>query len=326
MAATTANPGAYLRTLFSGNSCALLFDVAAMVAPASQLWWRIDNGPWTQASVAASVTCAVPAATAANSDVPYHLLEVVVKAMTETQNRWNAGASTRVVFAGLALDLNATVAAPGEATQRILVLGDSITEGVRTLGESAALDVDRNDALMGWALRLGALLGVEAGVVGFGAVGLTVGGAGNVPALPTSWTSLYAGVSRILSPLPSLVVINIGANDGSSNTVSVMVSMLNAILAACPGVPVAVMRPFNGAQAANLQAALAASSAPGMCHWIDTTGFLDTGFGCDGLALHPSGPNNMGRIAPAVAAALRPLIADSSSPRFRGGFLHTLVG
>ncbi len=324
--AITVNPGAYFRTLFSGATCALNFDVSGMVAPASQIWWRIDNGAWTQASVAASVPCTIPAATAGNADVPYHLLEVVVKSATETQNRWNAGNSTRVVFTGLVLSAGGAALAPGAAPIRVLVFGDSITEGVRTLGESATNDTDRNDAMMGWAHRLGALLGAEIGVVGFGATGLSVTGSGGVPPLGTSYALLYGGVARSFTPAPALVVFNIGTNDGATNTVAAMVSVLNSIITACPGVPIAVLRPFNGNQAANLQAAIAACGNPSACRWIDTTGFFDVSYGADGLALHPSGPNNLGRIAPLVAAALRPLLVGAGGLGFRAGFQRALLG
>ena len=324
--ATTVNPGAYFRTLFSGATCALNFDVAGMVAPASQIWWRIDNGAWTQASVAASVSCTIPAATAGNADVPYHLLEVAVKSATETQNRWNAGNSTRLVFTGLALAAGGAALAPGAAPIRVLVFGDSITEGVRTQGESAANDTDRNDAVMGWAYRLGALLGAEIGVVGFGASGLSVTGAGGVPSLGTSHALLFGGVARSFTPAPALVVFNIGTNDGAANTVGAMVSVLNSIITACPGVPIAVLRPFNGNQTANLQAAIAACGNPSACRWIDTTGFFDVAYGADGLALHPSGPNNLGRIAPLVAAALRPLLVGTGGLGFRAGFQRGLLG
>gem|GEM_PF-2524443 len=324
--ATSANAGAWFRTLFTGSVCTLNFDVSAMVSPASQIWWRIDNGPWTQATVAASVSCAVPAATAGNADVPYHLLEVIVKSTTETQNRWNTGTSTRVVFTGLGLAAGALLATPASAPINILALGDSITEGVRALGESATNDTDRNDAALGWAFRLGALLGAEIGVVGFGAQGLLAGGSGNVPALPSAYAWLYSGAARSFATLPGLIVINIGTNDGTSNTVAAMTSLLNGLIAACPGAPIAVLRPFNGAQSANLQAAIAGCANPSACHWIDTTGFFNTGYGADSLGLHPSGPNNLGRIAPAVAAALRPLIAGNAAPGFRGGFQRALLG
>lgn len=325
-AATTANAGAYLRVLFTGGTCALAFDVTAMASPATQIWWRIDNGPWTQATLAASIACTVPAATAGNADVPYHLLEVVVKAMTETQNRWNAGTSTRLVFTGIGLAAGAAVLAPLTAPLRVLAYGDSITEGVRTLGETAASDTDRNDAAMGWAYRLGALLGAEVGVVGFGAQGLSVAGSGNVPVLGSSWNAQYAGASRGFSAVPDLVVINIGTNDGATNTVVAMTALLNNLISTCPARPIAVLRPFNGAQAANLQAAIAACSNPAACRWVDTTGFFNTAFGADALNLHPSGPNNTARVAPLIAAALRPFLAGGGAPGFRAGFQRSLLG
>jgi hypothetical protein len=107
-----------------------------------------------------------------------------------------------------------------------------------------------------------------------------------------------------------------------------MQGVLNGLIALCPGKPIAVLRPFNGNQAANLQAAIAGCINPPLCHWIDTTGFFNTSYGADSLGLHPSGPNNLGLIAPQVAAALRPLLypAASAGTPFRGGFQRGLLG
>ena len=323
--ATTANAGAGFRLLFTGSTCGLNFNVAAMASPASQIWWRIDNGPWTQATLAATIACTVPAATAGNADLPYHLLEVVVKSMTELQNRWNVGTSTRIVFTGLTLAGGAAVAAPLAAPLNLLIYGDSITEGVRTLGEAAANDTDRNDAMMGWAYRLGSLLGAEVGIVGFGAQGLAATGSGNVPVLGTSWNLLYSGASRGFTPQPDLIVINIGTNDGASNTVAAMTALLNNLIGTCPGKPIAVLRPFNGNQTSNLQAAIAACSAPGQCHYINTTGMFSATYGTDSINLHPAGPNNTTRIAPQLASSLRPLLAGTTTPWFRPGFRQGLV-
>ncbi len=329
--AVTINAGAYFKILFTGTTCVLNFNATNMCTPASEIWWRIDDGPLTQANVASTVTLTIPAATLGNADVPYHLLEVMVKSTTETANRWNSVGSasgTAVIFAGLTLDAGASVLAPLAAAKAILCYGDSITEGVRTLGESAANDTDRNDAWMGWAYRLGALLGAEVAVVGFGATGLSVTGSGNVPVLGTSYSLLYAGQARPFTPPPDLIVINIGTNDGTTNTVAAMQGVLNGLISACPGKPIAVLRPFNGSQAANLQAAIAECSNPAVCHWIDTTGFFNTSYGADSLSLHPSGPNNLGLVAPQVAAALRPLLdpAGAATMTFRSGFQRGLLG
>ena len=309
--AVTINAGAYFKTLFSGASCVLNFTVTYMASPASELWWRIDDGPLTEANVAATVTLTIPAQTASNADVPYHLLEVIVKSTTETANRWNSVGSatgTAVIFTGLTLDAAAAVVAPLAAAKNLLIYGDSITEGVRTCGEAATYDTDRNDAWACWSYRLGALLGAEVGVVGFGASGLSVVGSGNVPILGTSYNLLYQGQSRTFSPLPNLVAFNEGTNDGNTNIVAAMTGVLNGILAACAGSPIAVLRPFNGNQAANLQAAIAACNNPAACHYIDTTGFFNTAYGADAMALHPSGPNDLAIIAPQIAAAVQALV------------------
>ena len=325
-AAATANPGAGLRTLFTGSTCILNFDVTTMVSPASQIWWRIDNGPWTQATLAATIACTVPPITAGNADVPYHLLEVVVKSMTETQNRWNPGASTRVIFTGLALAAGAAVAPPLAAPLSLLIYGDSITEGVRTLGEAAANDTDRNDSSLGWAHRLGGLLGAETGIVGFGAQGLSTGGSGNVPPLGAAWNLLYANTPRSFTPMPDLIILNIGTNDGTANTIAAMTSLLDALIQTCPTTPIAILRPFNGNQAANLQTAIAACANPTRCHYTATAEFFSPAYGADTIALHPAGPNNTARIAPQIATALRPLLAGTTTtPWFRPGFRQGLV-
>jgi hypothetical protein len=308
-AATTVNTGAYMRTLFSGNSVALTFDVSAMVSPPSQIMWRVDDGPLTATPVAGLVPLVIPPAAYKNGDLPFHFLEFVVKSTTETANRWLIEQnSVRVVFTGLVLDAGAGVAQAFPAPKNVLIYGDSITEGVRTIGESAPFDTDRNDVTVCWSFRQAALLGAEVGIVGFGATGLSRGGSGNVPALGSTYNMLWATVPRSFLPNPDLIVLNEGTNDGSADIVEEMTAVLNGLLTACPGTPIAVMRPFNGAEAANLRAAIAASSDPGLCNYIDTTGFFQPVYGADSMSLHPSGPNDVGRIAPQVAALLRPLL------------------
>jgi hypothetical protein len=89
-----------------------------------------------------------------------------------------------------------------------------------------------------------------------------------------------------------------------------MIIVLNGLMAACPGTPLVVLRPFNGQlQEANLQASCAGSVNPALCHYTSTEGFYNTSFGG---ALHPTGPNDVGRVAPAVANAVRRALAASA--------------
>jgi hypothetical protein len=189
------------------------------------------------------------------------------------------------------------------------VYGDSITEGVRALGEQADNDTDRNDATVCWSYRLGALLGAETGVVGFGATGASHGGSGNVPGLTISYDLLWEGVPRVFEPRPDLIVLNEGTNDCCANITAQLVEIVNGLMAACPGTPIALLLPFDGAEAASLQQACERSANPSLCHYIDTSGFLVAKYGIDApLNLHPTGPNDVARIAPQIAAKLRPLL------------------
>ena len=346
--ATTLNTGAAFRVLFTGDSLNLTFDTSLMVAPASQLYYAIDNGPRTPFVVGPSIPVAVPA-NLTHGDVPYHLLTVSVKSMTETSARWAAaGATTRVVFTGLELEAGATTAAIVDNTQNILIYvrresargarcpparagppdshpllqpspprstrqGDSITEGVLTLGGSQRFDTDHNDNSVCYSHALGPLLGANMGVVGFGATGLSRGGSGGVPALGVSWNQLWEGVPRVFEPRPDLIVFNEGTNDGANNITLAMAAVLSSLMAACPGTPIVVLRPFNGnAQAANLQAACAASAQPALCHYVSTEGFYNTTYGG---GLHPTGPNDVGLVAPAIANAVRPILAAAVAAR-----------
>jgi hypothetical protein len=108
-----------------------------------------------------------------------------------------------------------------------------------------------------------------------------------------------------------------------------MTGVLNAILAACSGSVIVVLRPFNGSQAANLQAAIAACSNPAGCHYVDTTGIFNPAYGIDTMGLHPSGPNDLGLIAPQLASVLRPLLSPGGTVpvlSFRGGFQSGVCG
>lgn len=309
--ATTWNAGAYFRVLFSGATCVLNFDVSVAVSPFSQIWWRIDNGPWVMAPVAASITCIVPTITAGNADVPYHRLDVAVKGMCNevATNRWLSPVAGAVRFVGLILDTGASVLSTGKATLNILVYGDSITEGNRTLGETGNTP-DVNDALQGWAFSLGALLGAEIGVVGFGGTGYSTT-YGGVPIFQSTFNLLSPGVARSFTPAPDLVVINHGINDQATNIQAAAITAINGLLAvvACK---VVLLNPLPaGSDNQYLKAAVAGCSQPARAVFISSVGYFDKTKGADGYQLHPSGPNNTALIAPKVAAALRLVLAGT---------------
>ena len=308
-AASTINSAAHVRFLFSGTFLSFNFNVSAMVSPASQVYLRVDNGPATHSLVLPVVNVSIPPNNT-NGDVPYHSCELFVKSTTETASRWSAtGPSTRVVLTGITTDGLLAPWVPSSAN--LLIFGDSITEGVLTLGGSQHFDTDHNDGSVVYSYALAALLGTEIGVVGFGATGLSRGGSGGVPALGVSWNQLWDGVPRDFSPRPDIIVFNEGTNDGGNNITAAFGVVIAGLLAACPGTPIVVMEPFNGGQAANLQAVVANANSP-LVTYLDTTGFYDETFGG---GLHPTGPNDVARIAPQIANKLRPILARSLAAR-----------
>jgi hypothetical protein len=140
----------------------------------------------------------------------------------------------------------------------------------------------------------------------------------------TSYPNLWSGQTRTFSPVPDLIVINIGENDGSVATATEQanyVTLLNGLLTACPGTPIAALRPFSGKQAAAIQGAIALCNNPSLVTYIDTTGFFDTTLSVDGQ--HPLGVANIQTIAPSVAGLLRPLLGSagaSGTPKFANRF------
>lgn len=297
------NAGAYSRVMFSGSTCVLNFNVSAAQAPLTQIAYRVDGGAWTVAPLASTITVAIPSDTASAA---YHLLEWLVKSTSETLARWIRASATAVVFTGLTIADSAIVRRPRVLNNAILIFGDSIAEAVRTLNETAANDTDRNDSRTGWALEVGRLLGVEVGVIGFGRQGWTIGGNGGVPTLPSSVGFVKQGVARTFPSNVVAVIVNMGTNDGGASdadVTSAVTSFLTTVLTATTA-SIVLLRPFNGAKASAILSAKNADTS-GRVYYVDTDGVLDTSYGIDSVGLHPNGPNNLGRIAPALADKLR---------------------
>jgi len=313
--ASTINSAAYVKFLFSGSMLNFKFDVSNMIPGnnTSKVYWKVDNGPATLSQVLDTLSVVIPFN---NSAIPYHTVELFVKSTTERANRWKAtGPSTRVILTGIETDGELAPWIPADVN--VLIYGDSITEGVQAIPGSLPSDTDNDDASLVYSYHLGRLLGTEIGVVGFGYNALTHAGSGNVPPLPLAWNQLWEGVGRSFTdPKPDLIILNEGTNDGcdvitpgcvGTDITVPMTSVLKNLTSTCPGVPIAVLNPFNGGQTAHLKAAIAAAASADI-HYIDTTGFYNISLGG---SLHPTGPNDVAQIAPKIASELRPLLYKS---------------
>lgn len=317
-AASTVNSGSYIKFLCSGTVLNFHFDVSNMASPPSQIYWTVDNGPKTRSPVLDVVSVAIP------NVFPYHTVELFIKSTTERAERWSATTGeTRIILTNIETDGVLASWIPSDVN--ILIYGDSITEGVLTNGgNDGPNDTDHNDATMVYSHVLGPLLGAEVGVIGFGFSGLTHNGSGAVPPLGISWNQLWDGVPRSFSnPKPDLIILNEGTNDGCDVTtpgcvgtdiVADLTAVLKALVAECPNVPIAVLELFNGGQQAHLQAAVKAANSNGNIYYVATDNFYDLQFGG---SLHPTGPNDVAKIAPQIASKLRPLLYQSVLNRYK---------
>lgn len=321
-AAKTINAGAYFRFAVSSSTATqftLNFDVSAVSAPNPIIKYRINNGTWASSTLAASVTIAAPTTDAWTIRV----VEVVVQATSEFVNRWtpqNASVTlTSIVVGGTT---TATLNALQAGGQNILVLGDSIAEGYKTLNGNTT--PDGSDATSGWAHLLNRLVGAEVGVVGFGGQGWTTAGQGGVPKLATSYTSVYSGINRsFTTPAPDVVIIEMGHNDGATDNSAVTseaTTVLNGLLAATPTTTkILVFRPFSGRQATPLLAAIAAIGNTRISY-VDTSGWFTTTESSD--AVHPYGSANITSIGPKAAAAVKAVLAGAAAPTTARRFIN----
>ena len=104
-----------------------------------------------------------------------------------------------------------------------------------------------------------------------------------------------------------MVVVNQGTNDGGSPAASfgpAYSTFLATIRAAYPAAKIVAMRPFGGAHANEIGAAVSArnSAGDGRVYYVDTTGWLATADFTDGT--HPN-EQGSGKAATQLTASLR---------------------
>ncbi|MCW2264162.1 lysophospholipase L1-like esterase [Gluconobacter cerinus] len=308
------NAGAYFKTTFSGENCALAFSTYGESEPLTQVSVSVDGMDAKTYPVRGSIPC-TPSSLVSTS---VHSLRVSLKSTSEGLIRWATTPGTRAELTGISIGASQSFYAPKVYPRTLLFYGDSITEGVRTLGETQAYDTNRNDNAVEWSAQVAQRLNAEYGIVGFGGTGLTVGGSGGVPSLPNTWSQVFPGQNRSFALCPDAMIENEGTNDANATTSSVQAaetSFLTAFSSMCPFTKSIVMRPFNGAQWQALQASVAEMGSRNIS-LLDTTGFMNTVMGVDSLGVHPTANNAVNYLAPQAAAAVRQIIEAQPSQTY----------
>ena len=277
--AVTVNSGSYILARFTGASLSAAFDVSVNQPPFPTLAWRIDAGEWQEAEAAATVTLAEGLAQGP------HTVMLMARGLDEHQQRWTKPLVASLTFLGLETahdgKLEAALPAWDKPALKMEFLGDSITEGVLVQAEREGRKSWpwRTDARLSYAGQTALALGAAWRQVGFGATGLAHGGSGGAPGALDSFNFFHADCPRDTWQ-PDVVVVNQGTNDGGmpANDYRPLYARYLALLrAAYPKAKIAALRPFCGAQAASIKAAVEACQAAGdaRVYYIDTTGWYN---------------------------------------------------
>lgn len=251
--------GSYLKTGFTGTSATLLVDASTITEGGRPLIkWSVDNGPMQTGSIERderSVKLISGLALAA------HSLTIHLAATDASFDRWEMPVEA-VKIKGIRLDPDALMVSPSRSAavlpSNVIFFGDSITEGAWVLGNSDKLIkghwvdwVDRSDATLAWPVMVAAALGSEFGNCGWGGMSWIrpVRGA-RIPALPNAWDSYFADHSRLINgkliPTPDYVIVNMGANDGNTNTTDAVRRWLKVIRRAVTDrTPLLILIPFG---------------------------------------------------------------------------------
>lgn len=291
--------GAYFRFIFGGASCTLNFDVTGIQYTIDALEYRVDGKDWVYATLAASVPITIPAELATPS-TGKHLLEVRINFFSFNNTRWTDPIEG-VKLTGVILESGKALEKPQARHYKIMAYGDSITEGWKSLPDKQMINSRHS-----YAVVMAEFLGAELGVAAFAGQGFLNGGNGYIPAFTETYNKLYPGKDRVFTEAPDIIMINMGTNGANGQaTIDAAVTVINSLLSMTPSTTkIAVLRPFNGARATELQNAVATVNSSRVSY-IDTTGFFTPT--ATGDKVHPLVFDNL-IIGPKVADRLRPLL------------------
>lgn len=254
--AITNNPGAYLNCTFNGTSLSLTSDNTALIAASAaatsypKIRWSIDNAAWQNATLGSSSTNTVLASGLSAGE---HQLKLYFLGIDYNLNRW----TTETGFLKIVnlLPESTSVSQPAVKTKKVIIYGDSITEG---LAIESSSPVTGNISVLSYAALVGEGLNAEYGQIGFGGQGWTFGGTGNTPPFSDTWDKYLASTTRLVAgkllPMPDYLIVVHGTNDALANpaatdaavTSAVTIWLTNARSAVNSHCKIVVASPFGG--------------------------------------------------------------------------------
>ncbi|MDQ3459175.1 MAG: GDSL-type esterase/lipase family protein [Deinococcota bacterium] len=244
--AESNTPGAYLKAGFSGASLKLNVDVSQLAGEAAGNYpslRAVIDGVASDHSLGAGQTQVTLASGLSGGD---HSLELHFVNVRDRVDRWFTPKNA-LRIGGFELASGARLSPAPLRPKRLLVFGDSITEG-RLIG-----DDETHDATLTYIQGTAADLDAEVSIVAFGGQGYRAGGIGNVPAFSVASSHYLAQSDLSLLPQPDYILIAHGRNDlkESDRVIAGEVkATLDRLRSMAPEAALLVMVPFAGTKRA----------------------------------------------------------------------------
>ena len=273
--------GAHFYLGFRGTWARLHFEIQGMTLPHPHLWIRIDDG--------AAVEVPIDKFIRLEAEDGDHVVQVVYKSAVLMAQRWFPPLDGRIEFLGCETD--AGIPLPSSGKKTIEFVGDSITEGVladEALGEGLGIygRPYQDDVTASYAWLTARKLGLEPLMMGYGSVGATKSGCGDVPKAATAYPYCFDG-APIPYRNPDSILVCHGANDKKSSRQQFLEAyrqLLTVIANHNPQSRLILLAPFCGVWGAEIAELGAWFSAnyPNPVHVIPTDGWTEP------EPLHPS--------------------------------------
>ena len=173
------------------------------------------------------------------SDESKHIVQIVTDAVYQDLGKWTDGNG----FAFSTIESDGQTIGLKNYDPLIMYLGDSITEGIRTLG------MDEKgpgcSVLHAYSWLSARQLNAHPYIVGYGGTGLYNHGSFNTTDYAVDWMTQGVPEKELY---PNLIVVNVGTNDGAIDDLkfsSLYSRLLQKLIIKYPGVLIACMIPFN---------------------------------------------------------------------------------
>ena len=246
-AVSTTACGSYVEIAFWGDYAILHFDMQDLIASYPLIYLQVDDGDLVGAGVAARIYVRT-------KEKNSHKLKVIFQSAVEVQSRWHAPVEAKISFEGYEAEL------PGELEdmkqKTITFIGDSITEGIlihpkeTPFGKKCMDRVYQNDVTRTYAWKVAQHFNLRPTFCGYGAVGFTRSGSGDVPKVREMYEYCVEGTKWEENYMPDYIMINHGCNDRGAEVTDYLQEYREFLLylqKKYPTTKIIMLSPFIGA-------------------------------------------------------------------------------